>query len=91
MSLKNQIDGAYKQKGAEIYINQIMKYVGNVRQQFEDEARKTFIENNPDATEQQIKQHVEQKVSDNKEKIEFKTKEWIRRQMSVADSVFECS
>ena len=91
MSLKNQIDGAYKQKGAEIYINQIMKYVGNVRQQFEDEVRKAFIENNPNATEQQIKQHVEQKVSDNKEKIEFKTKEWIRRQMSVADSVFECS
>lgn len=88
---KDRIEGAYKQIGKELYLQQVMKYINNVRDQWEEKARAEYKKNNPGADRAEVEKFVKRFVQDNKDKIDYETKNWIRRQMSVADNIFECS
>lgn len=88
---KDRIEGAYKQIGKELYLQQVMKYINNVRDQWEERARTEYKKNHPDANRAEVEKYVKRFIQDNKDKIDYETKNWIRRQMSIADNIFECS
>jgi len=75
-----------------------MPYVKNVENEFRKKYQKEFQDNNKklsSETDAQYKKrqeaYVNSKLEQNKEEVDSRTKDWVKKQMSVAESGFECT
>lgn len=93
---QSKILGAYEEKGLSLYINEISKYVDNIRQQYIAEAKKKFADRNKDSKKainyrREQDKFVQKYLSDHLDEIQYKTKRWLREMRSLADQSFECT
>lgn len=89
--MQRNILSTYKEVGMRLYMNRIQQYIKNIeadyRVKFEREYKSKYGSDNI----QNMNQYIDQKIEENREKIDIETEEWLRRQAEVADSLFECS
>lgn len=97
-SLQRNIISAYNSIGSKLYISVIAPYIGNVRNQMQQEERKKYIEKNPKKSsendkqfEQRVSDHIAKWTEENAELINNRTTTWLRMQSQIADNNFECS
>lgn len=89
---------AYDTVGSQLYLDEILPYVGIVRHRIRNEVRVKYIEENPkrggesnEEFKQRVQEYVDKYLRENSNRIEQQTKEWLDAQRHIADAGFECN
>lgn len=95
-SYQSYIISECNNKLAELYLDDVKRYVKNIEMDYRDKYEKEFKENNPKNDSETTLQYnarkkvyVDKKVEENKEKIEADTKKFLKTQTEVANAGFE--
>ncbi len=88
--LQRNIVAAYNSEGTRLFIDAITPYISRIEYKYKKEATQKYKEKHPNASQKDIDAYVAKYIEENREEIEFETKEWLRQQSEIAENIFEC-
>ena len=91
LSLQSRILSAYKNVGMRLYMAAMSPYVKNIEANYRLQFEREYRSSHQKVDKNEMQRYIDNKIESIRPQIEEETQTWLRRQMDVADNLFECS
>lgn len=80
------LEGAYRSKGKNIWIEWIKPFITNVEGAYRLKAEREYKKNHKQVDKEEMQKYIEKYIQDNRQNIEIETKNFIDQQSKLADA-----
>ena len=91
LALQSRIKSAYKRIGMRIYMQAVTPYVKNKEAEYRLKFEREYRNSHSKVDKAEMQKYVDDKIESMRDQIDEETQTWLKRQMDVADNLFECS